>query len=337
MTFLHLRPYLYAICAVSFFGLMSPLLKELITEGEDGKGGVSELLIPSARLTGGAVLMWLWFLLRQARARMLSRQVTSLAEETSPSEGEKLQRLERGDLKDLCCMACLGFVANFYLFIYGHQFISASLATIIAASTPILVLIMRWLIDRKSPQLGTMLGVGVGFAGVGAFTMVEGLTGGQSSTSELLLGVGLCVTSQISFAVFSVRYERTIRKYESNTLLRYLFTLGAIIASPVLLVELLRHDIGLLLRWENLLNLSGVIVLGTFMSYILYTKAQQYFGAEISVFTALIPIVSYFVSILYGQEQSLWLKWGFAAVVIGAAIYVARRVAPVRCSAPSQS
>src|SRR6185312_12656480 len=107
-------------------------------------------------------------------------------------------RVSRKELASCIVVGCLLPGANAVLF-FAERNVPTGLASLLIASVPLWVVILR-LWGRERLQARTLIGVGVGFAGVAVLLRP---TGGATTT-----GIVLCVVSAVMWSVGSVAAAR---------------------------------------------------------------------------------------------------------------------------------
>jgi probable blue pigment (indigoidine) exporter len=107
------------------------------------------------------------------------------------------------------------------------QWVEASLAAIIAAAMPLIAAALGWMVFRERVALYGMLGLGLGFAGVGLI-MGTRLSGGADP-----LGVLFCIAGAVALAVATLTVRGASTGGNLLMVVGLQMLVGAIILTPV--------------------------------------------------------------------------------------------------------
>lgn len=253
--------------AAVLWGCNAPMIKDLQSLG------VSALAVADMRAVGAAVAFW----------------VTSLF----VGGGE---RVSVSMLGRLCVAGILCIVLNQVLFTVGVTYTSPIDATVIATMLPIVTMIFSAIILKETVTGAKLVGILVGAAG--AVTLVLG--GGGTLAGGGLLGDALCLTAQVSCALYMVIFSNTIHRYSVVTLMKWLFLFAAVIVTMVTWPVVSSVDYAALpLRaWGEILF---IVFGGTFVSYIFFTGGQKLLRPTVvSMYNYVQPIVATVLSVAMG-------------------------------------
>ena len=264
---------MFAACAI--WGLMSPLGKDAMTHGLDG------ITMVSFRVMGGALLFWFTSLLLR-----LWKGPTAV------------QHVPLRDKFTFAAAAVFGLVCNQCCFTIGLSITSPVNASIVTTSMPIFAMFLSFLILREPITWKKACGVAVGCAG--ALTLV--LTSVHAADAKVgdVRGDLLVLGAQLSYALFLSLFNKFIKKYDIFTVNRWMFLWATIIVWPFTLGHVAATDwVAVPLR--SWLETAYVVVLGTFVGYILIVNAQKVLRPTVvSIYNYVQPAVAVAVTLLTG-------------------------------------
>ena len=260
--------HLCLLCSGMFWGLMSPLGKEAMLHGIDG------IDLVSFRVLGGAVLFW----------------ITSFFVER--------EHIPVRDIVRLAGAGLLALVFNQCSFTIGLSITSPSNASIMATSTPIFAMILSFLILHEPITVRKAGGVALGC--IGACIII--LTSASSGDSRVgnIWGDLLCVSAQLSFALYLSLVKPLISKYSLITVNNWMFTWGTVLIWPFSVGHVMDIDFASVPAsawWET----AYVVVFGTYLGYICMTVGQKILRPTVvSVYNYVQPVVAVSVSLMLG-------------------------------------
>lgn len=256
------------LMAEAFWGLMAPVGKDAMNHGIDGIGLVS------LRVSGAALLFWL--------SSLLLRR----------------ERVPRRDILLLGVAALLGIVFNQCLYTIGLSITSPINASIVTTSMPIFAMVLSFLILREPLSAKKVGGVLIGCSGA-VILILSSMSAGNAMVGDIR-GDLLCVTAQLSFALYLSLFYNLIRKYSVFTVNKWMFTWATLFIVPLASPHLLATDWAAVgaKAWTEAFY---VVFFGTFVSYVLTMVGQKVLRPTVvSVYNYVQPIVSVTVSVLTG-------------------------------------
>lgn len=276
------------------WGIMSPVSKDILLGGL-----ISPLALSGIRILGGAFFFLLFsFLL--------------------PASAEPRQKVRRCDWWRIAVCSLLMISANQGLFILGLGYTNPVDSSVMSSLTPLFTMILAAIFLHFPMTWMKILGVVTGLAGVVA--LVAGSAAGATATNPLL-GNMLCLTAQLCAAIYYVAFEKTIRHYSAYTLMKWMFVISAFTYVPVCIPEMLKTDYASLPAtvW---LELTYIILFGTFLSYLMIPVAQKRLRpTQVSMYNYLQPVFAAITAILLGVGSFGWGKAAATALIfIGIAL-----------------
>lgn len=263
------------LAANTIWGLMSPIGKEALNSPD-----ISALTLCGMRIIGAALLFWIGSL--------------CLPKSIAPKE-----KIDKKDIVPIIFASLLITFANQMCVIFGLSKTSPVEATVMCSTTPFFTLLLMWLLMHDRPHWAKILGVLLGFGGM----LVFGLSGKQDAAMHVdnpLLGNLLLAGSQFFGAIYMVKYAFLTRKYSPFTLMKWLFTVSAVIMLFVSGPSIVSTPWSTI-SGKVLLEAGYVVVFGTFIAYVFLPIGQRVLKPTlIAMYNYLQPIVSAAFSIAIG-------------------------------------
>lgn len=208
-------------------------------------------------------------------------------------------------------------------FFAGVRACGVAVGTAVAiGSGPLWAGALQALLHGQRPAPAWWAGTAVSVAGVVAMAWGGGLLGGGGSA----LGIGLCLLTGLSYAVFALVNQGLVQRADPARVTTGVFTLAALGAVPVALA------------WSGLPQLSateaGVVlwlgVASTALAYWLFGHALRHVSAATGVVLALAePVTAFVLAVaVLGERPGLAGVAGLAAVLAGLALVVRAERAP---------
>ena len=256
------------LCAGTCWGLMAPIGKDAMLNGIDG------IDLVSFRVLGGALLFWL----------------TSL-----------FTKKEHVPVKDILLLGCAGLFAlvfNQCSYTIGLNLTSPSNSSIMTTSMPIFAMVLSFFILKEPITWQKAGGVLLGCTGA-VIIITTSATAGNAKVGNIW-GDLLCMSAQLSFALYLSLFKPLIQKYSLFTVNKWMFTWATLIIWPFTLGHVSSIDfasVPMSTWWET----GFVVLFGTYISYICMMVGQQTLRPTVvSVYNYMQPLVSVSVSVAAG-------------------------------------
>ena len=256
------------LCAGTCWGLMAPIGKDAMLNGIDG------IDLVSFRVLGGALLFWL----------------TSL-----------FTKKEHVPVKDILLLGCAGLFAlvfNQCSYTIGLNLTSPSNSSIMTTSMPIFAMVLSFFIMKEPITWQKAGGVLLGCTGA-VIIITTSATAGNAKVGNIW-GDLLCMSAQLSFALYLSLFKPLIQKYSLFTVNKWMFTWATLIIWPFTLGHVSNIDfasVPMSTWWET----GFVVFFGTYISYICMMVGQQTLRPTVvSVYNYMQPLVSVSVSVAAG-------------------------------------
>ena len=231
-----------------------------------------------------------------------------------PKNRVKLQK------KDIFTVAICGFTGIMLYAVLQNiamQWTSASSATLIIASYPIITLLMESIIYQKKLSAIKIVAILIAIVGVVILSYVKS----EARVEGELFGIILFIIAGIGWAVYNFMMKRVVNHYPPITLQFYTTLFGTIFLLPLALFERA--------QWQQptLLSFSMMMFLGVFCSvvaYLLYNRGLTTMApSTVTSMLTLMPLIGVFFSwLLLGEQVTLRKIIGGAIVIFGVMLSV---------------
>ena len=256
------------LCAGTCWGLMAPIGKDAMLNGIDG------IDLVSFRVLGGRRII----------------KHTSL-----------FTKKEHVPVKDILLLGCAGLFAlvfNQCSYTIGLNLTSPSNSSIMTTSMPIFAMVLSFFILKDPITWQKAGGVLLGCTGA-VIIITTSATAGNAKVGNIW-GDLLCMSAQLSFALYLSLFKPLIQKYSLFTVNKWMFTWATLIIWPFTLGHVSNIDfasVPMSTWWET----GFVVFFGTYISYICMMVGQQTLRPTVvSVYNYMQPLVSVSVSVAAG-------------------------------------
>jgi drug/metabolite transporter (DMT)-like permease len=228
----------------------------------------------------------------------------------NPAEG----RLRKGDLKYFFLMAFLEPFIYFLAENYGLRSISASVASIIIGTMPVITPIFSFFILKEKLTLFGLFGILLSFGGVMLAVMSDRFSP-EFSTGGLILMI-VAVLCAVGYTI-SVKFIPL--KYKPVTIVKYQNLIGGMLMLPLFLGIDSKTFFSTPPLPEAVIWVLFLAVLPSGLAFILFSYSIRRLGPNrANVFTNTVPIFTLFFAFLLLDESITLLKVvGMFAVIAG--------------------
>ena len=209
-----------------------------------------------------------------------------------------------------------------FLFAFGQQYVSSSIAGILNATTPMMTLLVIALAFRdQKPTLNQNLGILLGFLGV----VAVGAGGGELSV-ESPWGVVLLLVATLCYGIAMPYAKRFVSPlpYSPYVLATAQVTASAVIAAiPAIMTGITYAPITVNAAW----GIAALGVLGTGFAYVWNYRNIELAGSVIaSSVTYVTPVIAVILGLAFLGERLGPLQWVGGALVLVSALVVQKRL-----------
>jgi drug/metabolite transporter (DMT)-like permease len=231
------------------------------------------------------------------------------------------EKVEKRDLFKMFICAFFGVAINQILFFEGLNLSTPINASIIITVIPVLILIFAHFILKERITSTKVIGIILG--ATGALMIVLAAGNGEFKTSTMLGNLFILINAG-SWALYLVLVKPLMERYESVTVMKWVFFFGLIIVIPFTLSSFTKTSFSTipLSIW---LSISFVVFGATIVAYYLNNYSLKTVSPSINgIYIYLQPLIASVVAILFGKDQ-LTVAKTIAAVLIMAGVYFVTR------------
>ncbi len=209
------------------------------------------------------------------------------------------EKVEKKDQKKIFLASLFGVAINQLLFFKGLSLTSEIHSALIMITTPIIVLVMAWIILKDKITVLKALGIIIGGIGV-AMLMTSGAKDVSSPSS---IPGDICIMlNATSYAIFLVITKPLMQKYAPLTIAKWIFFYGFFLVFPFGIQEFLAID------WQTIPSIAlwslVVVILGaTVLAYLFNILGLQYGNpALVSVYIYLQPVIATIIAVIMQSD-----------------------------------
>jgi len=249
--------------------------------------------------------------------------------------GVEPERVRRGlppwrDLGAFALFALLGVTLNTGLYLEGLKRTTATNAILLIATIPAFTLLLSVLLRRERADKVQVAGLALSFAGVAALVFVKG--GGFGFGT--IRGDLMVVANSLSYSLYLVLSKPYLARYDSTTLIAWVFAFGAAQMALVATPQLLATD------WRALdapawAGFAYVLLFATVATYGLNAWVLRHTSAShVANFVYLQPAVGVLAAWLILDEPLTWPILASGAVILAGVMLATRGFRSRRAGKP---
>lgn len=237
----------------------------------------------------------------------------------------KKEKLYKGDLGKMMLLAVFGVAVNQAFFIYGLSLTKPINSAIIMISNPIVVIVFTLIVLKERITVYKVSGLLLGIAGALVLLLFKG---NFALGSETIAGDLMTLVNSVSWAVFVVMAKPYMQKYQTVTVMKWIFLFGFIYIFPFGFKDLS------LVNWETFngqvwFAVLFVVVATTFLAYLLNTYALKALSPSVvSMYIYFQPFLATIFAVILGKDHLTPIKVVSACFIIAGVYLVSMR--PVR-------
>jgi drug/metabolite transporter (DMT)-like permease len=231
------------------------------------------------------------------------------------------EKVEKRDLFKLAVCAVFGVAINQILFFEGLNLSTPINASIIITVIPVLILIFSHYILKE--KITTIKVVGIMLGAAGALLVILS-AGSGDFRSGTMLGNLLIFLNALSWALYLVLIKPLMEKYDSITIMKWVFFFGLIIIFPFTFTSFTASSF-ISIPFKIWMSVSFVVFGATIIAYFLNNYSLKTVSPNVNgIYIYLQPLIASVVAILFGKDQLTVIKT-IAAVLIMAGVYFVTR------------
>ncbi|MBQ5505942.1 MAG: DMT family transporter, partial [Prevotella sp.] len=194
------------------------------------------------------------------------------------------EHVERKDLMVILFGGLLGFVISQSLTAWALDFTTPVYFSLIAALTPVGVMLMAALFIGEKITWIKVLGVILGIVGA-LLMLVKGWQAGAGKND--VLGIFLAILSVLTWAIYLIVTRKVSQKYSSVTQMKWVFLISAIVTVPIAMPEFGAQALySSAVNWEGIAEMAFLVLGATVLGYFLIPVAMKTLHATtVSIYT----------------------------------------------------
>jgi drug/metabolite transporter (DMT)-like permease len=210
----------------------------------------------------------------------------------------KLYIKEKVDTKDfprLVLCGFLGVATNQLLFFHGLNLTSPIDASIIITAIPIVAVVFGSILLKEKITKNKLLGITIG--GAGAVVLIA--YGNQSEGTSSLLGNLFILINAVAFGLYLVLVKPLMKKYNSITIVSWVFLFGFICMFPFGIADITSTDFSAFTS-QTYFAVAFVIIGPTFLANLFNIYALNYVSPSVNgSYIYLQPAISFIMVSMY--------------------------------------
>ena len=232
------------------------------------------------------------------------------------------EKIDRKDLPRLAMLAVCGIAVNQLLFLKGLSLTTPINASIIMVSNPIVVLSFAAIVLKEKISLSKIAGIILGITGALLLLLFNKTF---SLGSETITGDSMILINSVSWAAYIVLVKPLMKKYNTFTIIKWVFLFGFVYVLPFGFNEFRHIDwvalpIGI---WRDILF---VVIGSTFLAYVLNTYALRALSpAVVSIYIYLQPFLATLIAVFYYHNDELDGRKIVSGILIIVGVYLVSR------------
>jgi len=234
----------------------------------------------------------------------------------------KSEKIEKSDIKKLMILALFGVCINQVFFIYGLSLTKPINSAIIMVSNPIAVMLFTLIFFKERITIFKIGGLTLGI--IGALTLLL-FKGSFTLGSETITGDLMTLVNSLSWAIFVVMAKPYMIKYQTITVMKWLFLFGFIYLLPFGLPDLLEVN-WLHLSPSVLMAMAFVVIGTTFLAYLLNMYALKALSSSVvSMYIYFQPFLATLIAVYYGKDEITPIKIVSALCIVFGVFFVSKK------------
>jgi len=230
----------------------------------------------------------------------------------------KTETVAKKDLIKMLWLALFGIVINQVFFIYGLSLTHPINSAIIMISNPIMVFIFTLIILKERVTILKLSGLSLAIFGATTLLLFKG---NLEFGSETIVGDLYTLINSASWAIFVVMVKPIMEKYNTVTVMRWIFLFGSFYILPIGLDDFTKTD------WSRFNDYAifatcFVVIATTFFAYLLNIYGLKSLSpSTVSAYIYLQPFLASIFAIIM-EKDSLTLTKLFSGILIIFGLYL---------------
>jgi drug/metabolite transporter (DMT)-like permease len=239
------------------------------------------------------------------------------------------EKIDRKDYPRIFFGALLGMCINMLMFFKGLQLSTPINSGVIVTLTPIIILILSAFFLKEKLTSLKFLGITLGFSGA-LLLILYGNTTRVINAPNVTLGNSMMLINSIFYGSYLVIVKPLTKKYNTITLMKWMFLLGIFMTFPVTYTEFSAVSWNTL-PFEAIWRMAFVIIGTTFLTYLFNVYALKTLPATtIGAFTYLQPLITILYAVITGNDVLDGVKISACLLVFLGVYLVSKKVKAVK-------
>lgn len=215
------------------------------------------------------------------------------------------EKVERADLKKIAILSLFGVSINQSLFIKGMALTSPISGAIIMITSPLLVLLLGNFILKEQFTWQRVSGVLIGLGGAALLILTSTMSNGKEDNA---LGDLFIFINALSWGTFLVLVKPLMQKYNTITVLKWVFLFGLPILVPLGWLGMMDADWSAF-TGKTWFDISFVVIGVTFIAYLLNVYSLKVLSPTVvSAYIYLQPLFAAAIALYLGKDEISWQK-----------------------------
>lgn len=232
------------------------------------------------------------------------------------------EKMEKADFKKIFALSLFGVAINQMLFYKGLNMTTPINASIIMTSNPIVVLLLTAFILKEKISGNKIFGLILGITGALILMLVnKNFTFG----SDTIVGDVLVFINSTSWAFYLILVKPMMKKYNSVTILKWIFLVGLFYVTPFSIHEFNQ------INWSTMPAsiywcIAFVVVATTYFAFLFNTYALKELSPSVaSIYIYMQPFLASLIAIVIGQDSLDPVKVTSGMLIIAGVYLVSMR------------
>ena len=224
---------------------------------------------------------------------------------------------EKSNYVKIVIFAFVGLL-NQFSYLQAIALSNAGTATVLQYLCPVIILVYICLKNRTAPTASEVTSIVLAMAG----TFLIATHGQWNQLSVTPLGLFWGIFSAFTYAIYIMLPIKLIQTYGSLTVIGVGMVIAGVILFPMSGLTTLQLEYGV----DILAALTGIILIGTVISYTMFLKGTSYIGpVKSSLIAAVEPISAVFFAFLIMNEHFYGIDFVGMAMILGAVVLISVR------------
>ncbi|MBI2269648.1 MAG: EamA family transporter [Bacteroidetes bacterium] len=232
------------------------------------------------------------------------------------------EKMEKADFKKILVLSVFGVAINQMLFYKGLNMTTPINASIIMTSNPIVVLLLTAFILKEKISGNKIFGLILGITGALMLMLVnKNFTFG----SDTIVGDILVFINSTSWAFYLILVKPLMKKYNSVTILKWVFLVGLFYITPFSITEF--NQINWVTMPATIYWCIAFVVVGTtYFAFLFNTYALKELSPSVaSIYIYMQPFLASLIAIAIGQDNLDPIKVSSGMLIIAGVFLVSKR------------